>query len=178
MGAISLVNVIRRPAVASPSSAAAIAVNETSMAPLIRNLRRLALRATIGASFYGDLYFGIGPTAVIPEISGNFTGTVVDYGLKNIFTGFAEAGGRDGFPVDDGGLAGSEDYHARSAIFPPDDGHTDGLAGFLRQTVVGGGHGQRGLAGGCDDLLTRFDPDHGRGVRVDLFAIAAARGSQ
>src|SRR5277367_2819850 len=116
---MSFVNVTVR-ADAVPASSAAHAANGTM------NIVKIVL--FIPASLYRDLHLGIRPTTVIAEISGEFSRSVVHYGLEQIHSRLAGGRSCHRFSIHYLGFRRTKRHYARTPVFAPGNGHPDRLS--------------------------------------------------
>ena len=123
-----------------------------------------------------DLHLRVGPAAVIPELSRRFARSVIDDGLQDVLARFGERRRRRCLAVHQLRLRRAERDVAGTAVLRPEHGHARGLSAADRKSVIGCRHRQRGRAARRGHRCRRrLQLDGRRRVRVDAFAVAAAR---
>src|SRR5262245_51691267 len=76
------------------------------------------------------------PAAVVAEVSGSLSGTVVDNALNDVFTRFAESCDCRDLAFNECGFRGVKGHCSRPAVLGPDDRHANGVSGTLWQSIV------------------------------------------
>ena len=140
--------------------------------------RAARLFRDIASPFHGDLDLSVGPTTVIPEISGRLTRPIVHYHVEDIFARFAKTRRSDRMSIDDVCFFGLKHHGAWPAVFGPRECHTDSLTRALGQAVVHGGYGQRHSPRTWNRLFRGFYTHLRRRIRIDFLAISASSRPQ
>src|SRR5262249_49609888 len=86
-----------------------------------------------------DSRLNIRPATVVTKVPSRFSRTVIDDGLNDVFTGFAESGDCGSFAVDGRSLGRIESNIPGTSVFHPHYCHAQRLPGSLGQSIIGGG---------------------------------------